>query len=159
MKKAKSTEKYIKDIYADKLQITTSSNLDKRVLANSMSTLEDLKDEYSANTHPNIWRTIVKSRITKLAAAAVIIIAISFLVVRFSPNKPSDTVKIAQAGKSPAELTTLGTLSFAYRRGGMEMVEKMCDKALTMAGPRPAEISIQDLLENYNGKNPERTKL
>ena len=106
-----------------------------------------------------VWRTIVKSRITKLAAAAVIIIAISFLVVRFGPNKPSDTVKIAQVGKSPAELTTFGTLIFAYRRGGMKMVEQMCDKALTMAGPRPAGISVQDLLENYNGKNPERTEL
>ncbi len=159
MKKDKSIEKYIRDIYADKLQITTSPVLDKKVLANAVNTLKELKNKKSADLHANIWKIITKSKTAKIAAAAMIIIATSFLIVRFSPNKPSDTVKIAQARKSPAELTTFGTLTFAYRRGGMEMVEKMCDKALTMAGPRPARISVQDLLENYNGKNPERTKL
>ncbi|MHC4456316.1 MAG: carboxypeptidase regulatory-like domain-containing protein [Planctomycetota bacterium] len=75
MKKVKSTEKHIKEVYANKLQVTTGSNLDKRVLADSINALEELKGKNSAHTQPNLWRIIMKSRITKLAAAAVIIIA------------------------------------------------------------------------------------
>jgi hypothetical protein len=84
MKKAKSAEKHIKDTYANKLKVTTSSNLDKRVLINSLNMLEELRNKNLANIQPNIWRTIVKSRITKLAAAAVIIIAIVVGIHQFS---------------------------------------------------------------------------
>jgi hypothetical protein len=108
---------------------------------------------------PNVWRMIWKNPITRIAAAVVIIVNVSFLIVLLNPNKQAGTAKTAQYHISPAELTTFASLSFAYRKGGMEMVEQMCDKALTMAGPRPAKISMQDLLEKNNGKNPERTKL
>jgi len=101
----------------------------------------------SSKSQPNVWRRIWKSPITRIAAAAVIIISVSFLIVLLNPNKQADTAKTAQAYISPAELTTFASLSFAYREGGMEMVEQMCDKALTMAGPQPASISMQDLLE------------
>ena len=82
MKKAKNTEKLIKDIYTNKMQVTTSSNLDKRVLANSMNTLEKAKSEKSADTQPNILVIVAKSRITQVAAAALIIIATSLFFMQ-----------------------------------------------------------------------------
>ena len=112
-----------------------------------------------SRSQPKVWRMFWKHPITRIAAAAVIVISISFLIFSLNPNEQADTDKTTQSHKSPAELTTFASLSFAYRKGGMEMVEQMCDKALTMAGPRPAEISVQDLLEQNNGENPERTKL
>jgi outer membrane lipoprotein-sorting protein len=49
---------------------------DNRILGDALEHLEKLKHKKSAPIQPNIWRTIMKSRITKLTAAAVIIIAI-----------------------------------------------------------------------------------
>lgn len=113
---------------------------------------------YTAVRSPNIWRTIVKSRFTKFAAAAVIIIAVSLIGFQSSTDKKSKSAENAKAVVSPAELTTFASLSFAYRRGGMEMVEKMCDKASIMAGPRPVKISVYEFDggpndENRKGKN------
>jgi len=153
MKKAKSTEKHIREVYANKLQVTTNSNLDKRVLANSMNVLEKLKNIRSANPQPGIWSTIARSKIAQISVAtAVIILAVSFLIVLLNPNKQGETVEVSQAVKSPAELTTFASLTFAYRRGGMEAVEQICDKALAMAGPPLSGISVQNLLEEFDGK-------
>lgn len=150
MKKDKNTEKLIKDVYTNKMQVTTSSGLDKRILANSMSTLDKAKSEKSADTQPNILIIIAKCRITQLAAAAVIIIAISVFLMRPQQTKEIKTQQITQTVKSPAELTTVGSLIFAYRRGGMERLEQICDKAIAMAGPQPAGISMQEFLEEIN---------
>jgi len=59
-----------------KLQLKASADLDKRVHDDISAALAKSQKTESARTEPNIWRTIMKSRITKLAAAAVIIIAI-----------------------------------------------------------------------------------
>jgi hypothetical protein len=56
--------------------VTTSSEADKRILANTLEHLKKLKQKNLAATQPDIWRTIMKSPIIKLTAAAVIIIAI-----------------------------------------------------------------------------------
>ena len=108
---------------------------------------------------PNIWWSICKTEITKLTAAAAIIIAIGLFVIQHRPAEKTEPAKVSEITKSPAELTTLASLTIAYRKGGMELVEEICDKAVTLAGPRPAKISIQDLLEKTNGGNSERIKL
>ena len=99
----------------------------------------------------SIWRTIVNSKTAKLAAATVIIIAVGFLVVHFGPSKPSDTVKIVQADKSPVEMMTVASLNIAYRRGGMDAVEEQCDKVCEMLGTQPVDISLEELMEGFNG--------
>jgi len=159
MKKAKSTEKHIKDIYTNKLHVTANSSLDKRVLTNSMNALEKLKDVMSANPQPGIWSTVARSRIAQLAAAAVIIIATCLFFIQQQQTREIKKQEITQTPKSPAELTTFASLSFAYRQGGMEMVEEMCDKALKMAGPRPASVSMQEFFEEINNGNSERKEL
>lgn len=107
----------------------------------------------------NIWTAAFQSPIAKLAAAAVIIIAIGFLAVHQRPAEKTGTPKISKVTKSPAELMTLASLTFAYRRGGMEAVEEICDRAFKMVGPRPTRMSMQDLFEEFNGQNSERKKL
>ena len=58
-----------------KLQLKASADLDKRIHDDISRALAESQKTESAVTQPNIWRTIMKSPITKLAAAAVIIIA------------------------------------------------------------------------------------
>jgi len=118
---------------------------------------------YGVNYHTckRVGRTIFKSPITKLAAAAVIIIAVGLFLVHRGPDEQIKPTEVAKVTKSPAEMMTMASLTFAYRRGGIEAVEEICDKAFKMVGPRPASLSVRQLLEelNGNGKNSERTKL
>ena len=86
MKPAKNIEKHIKNIYVESLPATTSAELDERVLGNVMEALEESKKKDSAAIGPNIWRIIMRSRITKLAAAAVIIIAVIVGINQFSSS-------------------------------------------------------------------------
>ena len=60
----------------NKSDVTPVSQADKRILGEALEHLETLKQKKLATTQPNIWRIIMKSRITKLTAAAVIIIVV-----------------------------------------------------------------------------------
>ena len=71
MRPANNIDKLIK-----KLHISASAKLDKRVHSGISMALEESEKTKSAKLEPKIWRIIMKSRITKLAAAAVIIIAV-----------------------------------------------------------------------------------
>ncbi len=89
MKPAKNIEKHIKNIYVESLPATTSAELDERVLGNVMGTLEESKKKNSAAIQPNIRRIIMKSRITKFAAAAVIIVAVGLSVSLWDKSIPA----------------------------------------------------------------------
>jgi len=73
MRPAEDIDKLIK-----KLRYKASAETHERVLDNVLRALDESEKQKSGVTAPNIWRTIMKSPITKLAAAAVIIIAVSF---------------------------------------------------------------------------------
>ena len=159
MKKAKSTEKLVRDIFANKMRVTTSRNLDERILANSISKPDEVKSKKSAISQLSIWSIVAKSKIAQIAAAAVIIIAACIFLTQQEQAQDSRIQQFIQAAESPGELTTFAALTFAYRRGGMEMVEQMCDRALDLAGPQPVSISMQELLEELNNGNSERKEL
>lgn len=67
MRKAEDIKRLIKNLHD-----RTSAQMDERVLTDVLRALEE-SEKTSALTQPNIRRTIMKSHITKLAAAAVVI--------------------------------------------------------------------------------------
>ncbi len=71
MRPAENIEKLIKNI-----DIDTNAKTDNAVLGDVIEAFEKSKGKKTSATEPNIWRIIMKSRITKLAAAAVIIVAV-----------------------------------------------------------------------------------
>ena len=71
MRPAKNLEKLIKNT-----KIDTNSKVDEAVLNDTIKVFEKAKNKKSASHQPDIWRIIMKSRITKLAVAAVIIMAV-----------------------------------------------------------------------------------
>jgi hypothetical protein len=77
MRPAEEIKKLIKN-----LNDLTSARMDERVLGDVLRALEE-SEKTSALTQPNIRRTIMKSSITKLAAAAVIITAITLGLFEF----------------------------------------------------------------------------
>jgi len=56
--------------------VNTNTERDHEVLNDVLNTLEKSNNLQSADNQPNLWRLIMKSQITKLATAAVIIIAV-----------------------------------------------------------------------------------
>jgi hypothetical protein len=49
---------------------------------------------------------------------------------------------------SAADLLTVGRLNAAFRRGGLEAVERLCDVAAQRLGFRPERISVGELIND-----------
>jgi hypothetical protein len=80
MRSAKETAKLIRNL---NLNIDTNTRIDAEILSELFEAQEKSKTTKPAATGPNIWRIIMKSRITKLAAAAGIIVAVLIGVSEF----------------------------------------------------------------------------
>jgi len=106
---------------------------------------------------PKIWR----SPTTKIAAAAVIMIAIGLLIVQRRPVEQIEPPEVVEVAKSPVEMMTAISLECAFRRGGIEAVEKQCKQAFEPGGLRHRSLSVEQLLTEFNdnGKGSERTGL
>ena len=142
MRPEENIEEFVK---ARKPDVTTSREMDKRTLDDSFSTMEQT---VRANIKPSTARIVTFGRMIKLtAAAAVIIIGISFFMAHLGPGEQNDII-IAEALDSPAKIMTMKSLKIAFRRGGVEAIENQCDKALKILGPEPASFSTADL---FNG--------
>ena len=62
------------------LHVPTSAKLDEQINVEISMALVKAKNNKSANPLPNIWRIIMKSKMTKLATAAVIIVGIMLVI-------------------------------------------------------------------------------
>jgi len=114
-----------------------------------------------ASVHqPNILKIILKSPLTKIAAAAVIIVAISFYIAYQGPGEQGATT-VSNATKSPVEMMTAMSLERAFWRGGIEAVEEQCEQAFKPTGPRSGSLSVEQILAEFNGdgKSSERSRL
>ncbi|MHC4110638.1 MAG: hypothetical protein ACYSUY_06155 [Planctomycetota bacterium] len=91
MRQAENIEKLIKNT-----KIDTNSKVDEVVLDDTLKAFEKAKSKNSVSHQPNIWRIIMKSRITQLAAASVIIIAVIICINQFSGSIDGVSVAFGQ---------------------------------------------------------------
>ena len=145
MRPKENIEKFVR---VRKPQVTTSRQMDKRTLNDSFTAMEQTIRAKSADHKPSAPRIIILSRMIKLAAAALIIVAISFFIAHQGPFEQGRTTRVLEVAESPSEIMTMKSLTIAYRRGGIEGIENQCEKALKILGPQPASISLGDL---FNG--------
>ncbi len=109
---------------------------------------QDARDRWG-KPHPTV--RILRSPFGKLAIAAAIVATLGvFLVGRFGPGPDGPTARPDSA--SPAQMVSMISLSAAFQQGGMEGLDKQCDRALERLGPRPNRVSVQELLKDLNGK-------
>ena len=71
MRRSENIEKLI-----GKLDDTTSAEMDREILKDVFKAMDESKQKQPAPAGQNIWRLIMNSKITKLATAAVIIVAV-----------------------------------------------------------------------------------
>ena len=149
MRPKENMEKFVR---VRKPNVKTSRQMDKRTLDDSFAAMEQTIQAKSADHKPSAPRIIIRSRMIKLAAAAaVIIVAISLFIAHQGPGEQGGTTRILEVVESPTEIMTMKSLTIAYRQGGMEAVEKQHEKASEMTGAKPTEISLQELLAEFNG--------
>ena len=128
-----------------KSKVVTSPESDKRILGDALTYLEKLKQ-------PGIWSTVICNPIGKLAViSAAIIVTISFFIVYPGPNENDEIVEIAKVTALPADMQSILSLNIAYRRGGMKAVDRQYQIAAEMLGPRPAQITMKQILTEFNG--------
>ena len=97
MKPAGNIEKLIKKFCVkEKLCVKTSDEMDKRILNDALVAYEKSKKKTPALTEPNVWRIIMKSKITKLTAAAMIIIAALISIYEFGGSIDGSSVAWAE---------------------------------------------------------------
>jgi hypothetical protein len=85
--KIDNIEKAIKDFCAtEKIDVRTTSEMDTRIINDAAAAHKKSKMKQSAKLRPNIWRIIMKNPMTKLAAAAAVIIAVLIGVNQFDSS-------------------------------------------------------------------------
>ena len=114
--------------------------------------LQSMSKKDSRTRQPSIWRTVRKRPITKIAAAAaVIIIAIGFFIVHQRPSEQADTTTVSKVTESLPEMLTVASLNIAYRKGGLEAAEAQFEKVHHKRKTQATGMSAQELLEDFNG--------
>ncbi|MHC4111616.1 MAG: hypothetical protein ACYSUY_11105 [Planctomycetota bacterium] len=147
MKPKENIEKFVR---VRKPHVTTSRQMDKRTLDDSLAAMEQTIRAKSADHKPSALGIIIRNRMIKLtAAAAVIIVAIGLIAV-FIHRGPDEQIG-SNFGQSPTKMMSAMSLTMAYRRGGIEAVDEQYEKAIRMLGPKPVGLTVKQLLTKTNG--------
>ena len=82
MKAPKNIEKFLKKFYlSEQASLKGDSEKNKQVVEDALLAYRGTLNKRQVIVKQNVWRTIMKSPITKLAAASVIIIAILIVIL------------------------------------------------------------------------------
>ena len=106
----------------ERSQVEVSKTVDQRILAEALAELDLLKPH-----RPNVIRVILLSKVARLAAAAVILIAVGLVFQQLhEPVKPESH---QEAARSPVRLISQLSLTLAYDEGGLEAVDQQYERA------------------------------
>jgi len=91
---------------------------------------------------------------TRVAVAAGILLVGGVILVGRRPPTLEEPLPRPHPAvwQSPAQMVSMLSLSAAFRAGGMEGLDRQCDRALERLGPRPNRVSTQELLKDLNNK-------
>jgi len=96
MNLANNIEKLIRDSRV--LDVNTNAEMDQRILDDALKVQKKYKNTKMAPTRPIIWRTIMKNKITKSAAAVIILVIIG--IFTFNGTVSIDTPVFAQISEN-----------------------------------------------------------
>jgi outer membrane lipoprotein-sorting protein len=123
----------------------TNTKVDQATLDDVLKALENSKRRKSAKLAPNIWRTIMKSGITKLAAAAVIVVGVLVAINEFGDSVGVATVIWAKVAENVEKAE-----AFMYR---MKETETRTKKQQTYTDERERTVYVSSKyglrMDNY----------
>ncbi len=115
MKPAEKIEKLIK-----KSRYKASTEAYDKALGSFLQAVDAYEKQKSALTEQNIWRIIMKSKITKLAATALIIIAVVLAIGLWDKSTPT-AYAIEQTIEAMRKVTTVHLLGTMVNGGQLEI--------------------------------------
>lgn len=121
-----------------KLHVEPSADMDANVHGRITQALEEWKQTTPASGEPNIWRIIMKSKLTKVAVAAVVMIGVIIGVGYFGGRMDGSSVAWAQVAERVQK-----TKAFVYH---MHMTS-ITEGAMTVGDQT---IDIPDMEMNWN---------
>lgn len=110
----------------NKSDAKTVSETDKRILGDALEHLEKLKQKKSADTGSNIFRVIFNSPTTRLAAAAIVLIAAGFVAGRLSAPRLLDVEQL----QATLETSLKSSIEPAIRQDLLEEMNHQWDVSL-----------------------------
>jgi hypothetical protein len=123
----------------------------KQRYATEFQTLLGRSGHSSRSGTGHVVRLMLRGSIGRLAIAAAVVATLGiFLIGQLEPVPDRPTVR--PDSTSPAQMVSMISLSAAFRQGGMEGLDRQCNRALERLGPRPNSVSMQELLKDINGK-------
>ena len=129
---------------------------------------EQWKQKYSAEyqalvsraeKRPNVQRFLWVRPLIRVAAIVAIVALVILLTHHQSDKRVEPTVATFVEDRSPAMMMSRLSLTLAYNRGGLDAVDEQCKKASELLGQKNTNVSIGELLNESNGKKPERKEL
>ena len=146
MKPTHNTEEFVRN---GKPRITTGSQMDKKILKDSFAAME----RTLGTDNSRVCRPVLLNRTIRLAAAAaVMIVAATLLMVYKGPKEEQPRQRVAVYDKEPpVKMLSMISLNMAYRRGGLDALDHQSSKALETLGSQSDTVSIQELLAETNG--------
>jgi hypothetical protein len=153
MKSANKIEKLAKGI-----RFRPDGSMDERILKAAESALDE---SVEVKSKLDMVTSVAIGRVVKFAVAAVIVFAISLLLlVENRPAKESPII-VATSVKSHLDYIKVGALNRAYKEGGLEGIEENYRKAFQGSDSRSEPLTTKQLLAEFNGngKNSERENL
>ena len=101
--------------------------------------------------YPNLQPNIFRNLITKIAVAAAIILVFGLFIIQSDRKEKIEIPKVTNVKQTPAEMMSVLSINLAYNRGGLQEVDRQYEKAMKELRPRPAQITITELLAESNG--------
>jgi len=118
MRLADNIEKLIRNFHV--LNVNATGEMDQRILGDALKAQREFKKMKLARIEPNIWRTIMRRKITKPAAAAVIIVAAVLAISLWDRSAPT-AYAIEQTIEAMQKVTTAHLLGTTFDGGQVEM--------------------------------------
>jgi hypothetical protein len=119
MKRIKAIEKIVQRSYLKNLKIPTGVEMDKRILDDALTEMENSHKTLSAANRPNTWRNIMKNQKTKLATAAAIILAI-ILSISVLDKSTMPAYAVEQTVEAIKKIKTVYMKGEFYKQGQFE---------------------------------------
>ena len=149
MRPAEDIDKLIK-----KLRYKASAETHDRVLGNVLQALDKFEKQKSGVTAPNIWRTIMKSPITKVAVAAVLLLGLFILTMHLiSSETPQHTEPTHTATARQDEKQSEATRPQVLLERELEMAKQLFERQdlagllqLLQTGQKPTKMRVAQYL-------------
>jgi len=153
MRLADNIEKLIRDLHV--LNVNTSGEMDQRTLGDALKAQEEFKKMKLTRTQPNIWRMIMKSRITILAAAAVLLLGLFMLTIHLIGSEiPQHTEQTHKVTARQDENQAEAIRSQVLLKRELEMAKQLFKKKdlprlmqLLQTGQDPTKVRVAEYLE------------